>query len=319
MNILVLGGTRFVGRHIVENALAKGHKVTTFSRGKSGAVEGAESLIGDRDGNLQALQNRAWDAVIDVSGYVPRVVRQSAELLSNKVGHYAFISTVSVYRESQEPITEESPLIELEDPTVEEVTGETYGGLKVLCERVVQELYSGRHSIHRPTIVAGPFDPTDRFTYWPHRFRQSGKVLVPGKPQHVLQYIDARDFAAFVVHSIEQSLTGIYNAAIPPQTWGALVAACQKVNDLGEPAWADEDWLLEQGVQPWSDLPLWIPVASAGGLLRTRSDRAEAAGLRFRPLENTVRDVNDWDKSRGPTPLKAGLSLGREAELLARL
>ncbi|MER3484002.1 MAG: epimerase [Meiothermus sp.] len=319
MDILVLGGTRFVGRHIVENALAKGHKVTTFSRGKSGHLEGAEALTGDRDGGLQALENRAWDAVIDVSGYVPRVVRQSAKLLANKVGYYSFISTVSVYQEAQEPITEESPVIELEDPSVEEVTGETYGGLKVLCERVVEGIYPSRSSVHRPTIVAGPFDPTDRFTYWPHRFRQGGKVLVPGRPDYIFQYIDARDFAEFVVHSVEQSLTGAYNAAVPPQPWSALVTACQKVTGWGEAIWAEERWLLEQKVQPWSDLPLWIPSDTAGGLLRTRSDKAQAAGLKFRSLEITVRSVNEWDATRADEPLKTGLSLEREHELIAAL
>ncbi|MBF6594223.1 MAG: NAD-dependent epimerase/dehydratase family protein [Thermaceae bacterium] len=318
MDILVLGGTRFIGRHIVETALTKGHKVTTFSRGQSRHLEGAESLTGDRDGSLEALRNRTWDAVIDVSGYVPRVVRQSAELLADKVGHYSFISTISVYQEATAPITEESPVTELQDPTVEEVGGETYGGLKVLCERVVNEIYPARSSVHRPTIVAGPFDPTDRFTYWPRRFRQGGKVLVPGRPDYIFQYIDARDFALFVVHSVEQSLTGTYNAATLPHTWGALVAACQKVTGSGEPVWAEEDWLMAQEVRPrpWSDLPLWLPSDVGRSMFGVRSDKAQAAGLQFRPLEKTVRDVNDWDKTRGHEPLKTGLTAEQEQELI---
>jgi 2'-hydroxyisoflavone reductase len=311
MNLLILGGTQFVGRHVVEAAQGRGHTVTTFTRGNN-PLPNTESLIGDRrKGEYTALQGRTWDAVIDVNAYVPREVREAAAALQTR--HYTFISTVSVYQGSAEPgIHEDSPLVTLEDPSTEAITGETYGGLKVLCEQEAQRLYPNCLII-RPHIVVGPHDPTDRFTYWPRRFAQQDQVLVPGKPEFTVQYIDARDQANFIVESVEQSLTGTFNSAAPSTTWGELVAAC---GGEGKAVWADEAWLLEQKVSPWADLPLWIPMGSEGrGLLGTDSSRALKAGLKIRPLEQTVQELLAWDRTRAGD-LKAGLSAEREQDLL---
>lgn len=320
MNILVLGGTRFVGRHIVEAALAQGHHVTTFTRGKSELIPGAEALVGDRDTNLEPLEGRSWDAVIDTSGYVPRIVRQSAELLAGHTQFYAFISTISVYQRSRTPISEDSGLQTLSDPAVEQITGETYGGLKVLCEAVVREVYPGRSSILRPTLVVGPHDPTDRFTYWIRRFREGGKVLLPGKPELGFQVIDARDLARFTLHTVEQQIAGTFNVVAPPYTWGSLVEALQAATgQQTQPIWADEAWLLEQKVAPWADLPAWIPQSAEDvGLMQIQPRRALAAGLTLHPLSQTVTDTVAWDATRSE-PLKAGLKREREAELIAQL
>lgn len=311
MNLLILGGTQFVGRHVVEAALARGHAVSTFTRGNN-PLPGTESLIGDRQaGDYSALEGRTWDAVIDVNAYVPRVVRQAAPAIQTR--HYTFISTISVYQASPEPgLHEDSPLQALENPDTEAITGETYGGLKVLCEQAAQELYPACLVV-RPHIVVGPHDPTDRFTYWPRRFAQQDRVLVPGRPESAVQYIDARDQADFIVGAVEGSLTGVFNSAAPTTTWGDLVAAC---GGQDKAVWAEEGWLLEQSVTPWADLPLWIPTGSEGhGLLGVDSSRALAAGLKVRPLEQTVRELLAWDSARSAA-LKTGLSAEREQELL---
>lgn len=314
MDLLVLGGTRFVGRHIVAAALAAGHRVTTFTRGNH-PLPGTESLVGDRQsGDYAALRGRRWDAVIDVNAYVPRVVREAAAALD--CAHYTFVSSVSVYEdppaEGPGP-DEDAPLRALADPTVEEVTGESYGGLKVLCEREAARLHAACLVI-RPHLVVGPFDPTGRFPYWPRRFRDRSRVLVPGRPAHTLQYIDARDQAAFVVDAVARGLTGALNCAAPPVTWGELVDAC---GGLGKAVWVDEDWLAGERVAPWTDLPLWLPQRAEGrGLLATRPARALAAGLSIRPLQDTVRDVLADDTSQSAAA--AGLAPEAEDRLLER-
>jgi len=318
MNLLVLGGTRFVGRHIVQAARERGHTVTLFNRGKSdpNLFPDVETLIGDRNGDLSALQGRHWDAVIDTSGYVPRVVRASAELLAAAAEHYTFISTISVYADDIAPhADEDAPLRELDDPSVEEVTGETYGGLKVLCERAVREVFP-EACIVRPGLVVGPHDPTDRFTYWPHRVAQGGEVLAPGGPDVPVQFIDARDLAAWTVACTEARRGGVYNAVTPADslTFGELLTTCRQVS--GSDArftWVEEGFLREQGVTP-DDLPLWLPEHSA--FFRLSSERAVDAGLSFRPLEATVRDTLAWDRAREEA-FKGGLSREREGELLS--
>ncbi len=320
MNILLLGGTRFVGRHIAEAAFWQGHKVSTFTRGNN-PLPGFESLVGDRkNGDLKALEGRNWDAVVDVNGYIPREVQEAIKVLKGRVGCYAFISTVSVYKESSQPLDETSPLQELSDPTTEEVTGETYGGLKVLCEREVERAFSEKSLIVRPHLVVGPHDPTDRFTYWPRRFAGGGKVLVPGKPDYCLQFVDARDLGSFVVRALENGLSGTYNGASTPVSWGHLVEACmQATARSAEVVWADEQWLLDNQVTPWVDLPAWIPsFAPVRGLTQTQNARAQAAGFTMRPLLQTVQDILDWDMAR-TEPLKAGMSRERELELIKRL
>ncbi|WP_337867225.1 NAD-dependent epimerase/dehydratase family protein [Meiothermus sp.] len=320
MNILLLGGTRFVGRHIAEAALQRGHQVSTFTRGTN-PLPGTESLVGDRKkGDLGALEGRTWDAVVDVNGYLPREVREAVGVLQGQVGRYAFISTVSVYRESAAPLDENAPLQTLADPTVEEVTPETYGGLKVLCELEVERAFGERSLVVRPHLVVGPRDPTDRFTYWPRRFAGGGRVLVPGKPENTLQFVDARDLGQFVILGLEKGLSGAYNAASTPVTWGHLVKACQQATaNPAEAVWADEQWLLDNQVTPWADLPAWIPSFAPGrGLGQIQNARAQAAGFSMRPLEQTVQDTLAWDKTRSES-LRAGMSREREFELLQLL
>lgn len=321
MEILVLGGTRFVGRHIVEAALEQGHRVTTFTRGNN-PLPGTSSLIGDRKtGNLEALRGHTWDAVIDVNAYFPKEVEQALEVLGGNVKHYAFISTVSVYKETAHPIDENSPVIELADPHTTELSGENYGGLKVICERKVQEAFGQNAFIVRPHLVVGPHDPTDRFTYWPRKFATQDRVMVPSKPTQTLQFVDARDLAAFVVQGLEQGLGGVFNGASSPVSWGDLVEACQKAaSNASEAVWADEQWLLDQEVAPWSDLPAWIPSFWDGaGLDKTSNAKAQAAGFKMRPLQQTVEDVLQWDKARGLPELKAGLKAEREQNLIQQL
>lgn len=309
-----------MGRHIVEAALRHGHRVSTFTRGNN-PLPGTESLVGDRKkGDLRALEGRTWDAVVDVNGYLPREVREAMGALQGRVGQYAFISTVSVYRESAAPLDENAPLQTLADPTVEEVTPETYGGLKVLCEREVERAFGEKGFIVRPHLVVGPHDPTDRFTYWPRRFAGGEKVLVPGKPEHTLQFVDARDLGAFVVHGLETGLSGAYNGASTPVTWGSLVEACQQATqNPAEAVWANEQWLLDNKVTPWADLPAWIPSFAPGrGIGQTQNNKAQAAGFTMRPLRQTVQDILAWDKTR-TEPLKTGMSRERELELLQLL
>lgn len=322
--ILILGGTVFLGRHLVDVALARNHQVTLFNRGRHNPelYPQVEKLRGDRDGGLQALEGRRWDAVIDTSGYFPRVVRQSAHLLAAAVDHYTFISTISVYADIKEPGTnEEAPVAHLADQSVEEITGDTYGGLKALCEQVVEEQLPGRALIIRPGLIVGPHDPTDRFTYWPHRVAQGGEVLAPDGPGWPTQIIDARDLAEWTVRSVEKQMTGVYNATGPAYrlTIGGVLEESRNVSGSdAEMVWVDEPFLLESGVQPWSELPLWIPKQDGGEPFNEVSiDRAVTAGLIFRPIAETVRDTLTWDSSRPDgEPLRAGITREREAELL---
>lgn len=323
MNLLILGGTRFVGRHLAESALRRGHTVTLFNRGQSNAAlfPEAEHLKGDRDGNLSALDGRGWDAVIDTCGYVPRVVRASAEILARTTPFYAFISTISVYADPVLPDTDESaPLKTMADDTVEEITGETYGPLKVLCEQVVQSLYPDNALIIRPGLIIGPEDYTDRFTYWPVRVASGGDVLVPDALDSTIQVIDSRDLADFTITLVEARQTGIYNAVGPdyPLTWGKLLETCQqasggKANIVAAPP----EFLAEHDVHPWADLPLWLP-ADAQGISQISNARALQAGLTMRPLIDTVRDILAWHATRpAEYQLAAGMSLEKEKAVLA--
>ncbi len=331
MKLLIIGGSNFVGYHVSDAALQRGHKITLFNRGKSNpdVFPQAEHLTGDRDGDLAPLMGRQWDAVIDTCGYVPRIVRKSADMLKGAVGHYHFVSTVSVYPESEYGaayLDENSPLATIDDPTTEAITGESYGALKVLCENVVQELYPGKFSVSRPGLIVGPRDHTDRFTYWPKRVAQGGAVLAPGHPDGPFQVIDGRDLANFILTLVENSTSGIFNAVGPgePTTWGSMLATCQAVTGSNaELVWVGEEFLLENNVAPWMDMPLWLP-AALSGMSRTRYDRAAAAGLTHRPLADTVRDLLAWDATRPPAdPNKRNpnaptpLAPEREAELIA--
>lgn len=329
MRILILGGTVFLGRHLTDAALARGHEVTLFNRGQSnpGLYPQVEQLHGDRDGGLAPLAGRRWDAVIDTGGYLPRVVRASAELLADSVGTYAFISSKSVYADMSRPgVDETAPVAALpEGASDEEVTGETYGPLKALCEREVQAALPDRALIVRPGLIVGPHDPTDRFTYWPHRLARRGEVLAPEPRDKHVQFIDARDLAGWIVRMVERGATGAYNANRQPGelTMAALLDACMRVAGSGAETtltWVAESFLIEHEVGAWMDLPLWIPTAETAlaGFLEGSVARALEAGLSSRPLEETIRDTLAWDATRPPdAPRKAGLTAEREAELLA--
>ena len=325
MKILILGGTVFLGRHLVDAALARGHEVTLFNRGQHNPelYPQVEKLRGDRDGNLSALEGRRWDAAIDTSGYVPRIVRASAELLAPNVGHYTFVSSLSVYGDTRAPGMDEStPLATMEeDPDSEEVQ-KYYGPLKARCEQTVEEVLPGRALSIRAGLIVGPHDPTDRFTYWPRRVAQGGDVLAPGRPERYVQFIDARDLAEWNIRMVESGGAGIYNASgrHDTTTMGDLLETCKRV--AGSDArfvWVEEPFLEEREVGPWMELPLWIPEAreEMAGFLRASSDKAIADGLTFRPLAETARDTLAWDRTRpADTEHRAGMKPESESELL---
>lgn len=324
MKLLVIGGTRFLGRALVELALARGHAVTLFHRGRTspGLFPMAEALFGDRDGDLGALAGRTWDAVFDPSGYVPRVVAHSAGTLAGRVAFYAFVSSISAYASPLTPGADESaPLATLADPATEEITGESYGGLKAACEREVAKVFGERALVVRPGLIVGPHDPTDRFPYWPRRLSRGVEVLAPGVPAQPVQVIDVRDLAVWLLAMIERGAGGTYNATGPasPLTFGAVLERVALT--LGVPAhvtWVAEDFLLARGVQPWTELPLWVPREDAGQD-EVSAQRAIAAGLEFRPLADTVRDTLAWDLARPDSARESSPALkpAREAKLLA--
>jgi len=322
MRLLVLGGTVFLGRHLVAEALERGYQVTLFHRGQHNPelFPAAERIRGDRTLDLSALRGREFDAVVDTCGYVPRHVAAAAQLLADSVGHYTFISTCSVYAAPQPGADEDAPVGVLTDPTQEQVTGETYGPLKFLCEQAAFQAMPGRVLVLRPGLIVGPHDPSDRFTYWVHRIAQGDEVLAPGRPERPVQLIDARDLAAWILDLIEGRVTGSFNATGPnyPLTMQAVLHTCRSVSGSDAAfTWVPEAFLLAHGVVPWSELPLWIPEGGPA-LLELSIGKALAAGLRCRPLGATVGDTLAWDRTLPPdAPRHAGLAGEREAELLA--
>jgi 2'-hydroxyisoflavone reductase len=327
LNLLILGGTGFLGPHTVRAALARGHDITLFNRGKTNddLFPQLETLYGDRNGNLEALKCRDWDAVIDTSAYYPRVVRDSAGLLKGHIGQYVLISTVSVYGVFPTPgMDETAPVGTIEDETVEEVNGLTYGPLKALCEQAAEETLPGIVTNIRPGLIVGPGDPTDRFTYWPVRVSKGGEVLAPGDGSTQVQQIDVRDLADFIIHTIERNITGVYNADSPmgQRTMKDLLTTCRKVSASDATfVWADAEFLAEQGIRPWQDMPCWIPQEgdyTAFG--RVSSAKAIANGLKCRPLADTVRATLDWWQTlpeERRARLRAGLTPEREEAALA--
>ncbi|TMM24125.1 MAG: epimerase [Actinobacteria bacterium] len=320
MKLLVLGGTKFLGRAAVEAALARGDEVTLFNRGETNPelFPEAEKLRGDRDGGLSALEGREWDAVIDPSGYVPRVVRASAELLRGSVGHYVFVSSASVYAEPYVPGFDESaPTVELENPESEDVIGD-YGALKAACEQVVGEVFPDASTNVRAGLIVGPHDQSGRFTYWPLRISLGGPVLAPAPPEQLVQFVDVRDLGAWLVDAAARRVAGTFNATGEPIRLDTVLAACGDA----ELVWVDEQFLLDQGIGPWMELPLWVP-REAAAFLQMSVAAAVAAGLRFRPVEETARDTLAWAREVGAglvaetTYGNAGLDPAREAELLA--
>lgn len=327
MRILIIGGTRFLGRHLVDAALGRGHDVTLFNRGKTNPdlFPQLETILGDRETDVNKLDGHIWDAVIDVAGYVPRIVRLSAEALKENVSRYVFISSISVYDDAifnKIGIDESDPVAKMENETVEEITGETYGPLKALCEKAVQDIYEERALIIRPGLIVGPHDPTDRFTYWPVRVARGGEVLAPEKPDAPAQIIDVRDLSDFVIRLIENNASGIYNATGPdyPLTMGEILEVSKQVSGSDARfSWAPAEFLKQHNVAEWSDMPVWIPDTEENqGFSRMDVSKAIDAGLKFRPLEETVRDTLKWAQSRpADHQWRAGLTAEREAQVLA--
>ncbi len=319
MRLLILGGTVFVGRHIVEAARARGHEVTLFHRGLSnpGAFPGVEHLRGDRHTDLSALAGRTWDAVVDTCGYLPRVVRASARMLAGQVHQYTFVSSGAVYAlPASEPgfLTEESPTLHLDSPASEDVARD-YGALKALCERAVQEELPGRALTIRSGLIVGPFDPTGRFSYWVRRVAAGGEILAPGPPDRLVQFVDARDLAAWSVEMIEGGHTGVYNAAALPLPLSAVLQGCQaESGGRADFVWVSEEFVLRYGLVPFSELPLWLPRRESG-LLRMDTTRAVATGFRTRPLAETIRETRAWLREDPAAPV-AGLDAEKEKQLL---
>src|SRR5882724_11231470 len=333
MRILILGGTGFTGPFQVKYALSRGHKVTVFNRGKTHPGElpkEAEQLIGDRNGQLDALKGRTWDVVIDVPTTLPVRVRDAAAVLKGNVDRYIFISTISVYSDNSKPgMDETGPLAKYSgaDPMKETLATlnasnyALYGPLKVQSEQEAEKWFPGKALIVRPGLIVGPGDETDRFTYWPVRVDRGGEVLAPGNPTDPVQFIDARDLAEWTIRMVEQGTTGVFNATGPKEkmTIGGMLDGIRKATrSNGQFTWADADFLAQQKVEPWSDMPVWTGKDS--GLARASISRALAKGLTFRPLADTARDALAWFKSLPQdrqSKLRAGLTPEREAEVLA--
>jgi len=332
LRILILGGTGFTGPYQVRYALSRGHKVTTFNRGKTHAGElpnEVEQLVGDRNGQLDALKNRRWDVVIDNPTTLPAWVRDAAQILQGQVDRYVFISTISVYGDVKTGPGENAPTEKYEgaDPYKETLEAmkaggfKTYGPLKALSEREAEKWFPGKTLIIRPGLIVGPRDESDRFTYWPVRIDRSGEVLAPGSPGDPVQFIDARDLAEWTIRMAENRETGVYNATGPakPLGIGGMLGEIKgALKSNANFTWVSEDFLTQQKVQPWSDMPVWTGKDS--GLALAKIDRALSKGLTFRRLDETARDTLAWFKSlpqERQSHLKAGLSAERETEVLA--
>jgi 2'-hydroxyisoflavone reductase len=319
MQLLVLGGTKFLGRAIVEAALERRHDVTLFNRGQTNPelFPGVEKLRGDRESDLSALDGRRWDAVVDVATFLPRVVRLSVDALRESVDRYVYISSISVYADMSDAPREGNAVAQLEDPASESI--EDYGALKAACEQVVEAAFGERALIVRPGLIVGPHDPTDRFTYWPRRVAEGGRVLAPAPPEAPVQVIDVRDLGAWIVTAIESSLDGVYNATGEPMRFDELLDACTRVSGADvDIAWIPSERLVEAGVGEWMELPLWIAAPQFAAMQQADVSRATTAGLTFRPIEDTIRDTLQWD-ARRETPRAEGVGLApeRERELLA--
>jgi 2'-hydroxyisoflavone reductase len=332
MRILILGGTGFTGPYQVRYALGRGHKVTTFNRGKSHPGElpnEVEQLIGDRNGKLDSLKGRQWDVVIDNPTTLPVWVRDAAQILKGNVDRYVFTSTISVYEDSKKGPDENAPLQKYNGPDPYKETLEamkaggfkTYGPLKALSEKEAEKWFPGKTLIIRPGLIVGPRDESDRFTYWPVRIDRGGEVLAPGQPNDSVQFIDGRDLAEWTIWMAENRETGIYNTTGPAKAIGIgamLDGIKEALKSNASFVWASEQFLTDQKVQAWSDMPVWA--GAEDGVTRTNISRALAKGLTFRPLADTARDTLSWFKSlpqERQSKMHAGLTSERETEVLA--
>lgn len=329
LKILMLGGTGFLGPHTVQYALDRGHEVTLFNRGKTNSdlFPDLERIVGNRDPDIDAglsgLKDREWDAVIDTSGFVPRIVGASSGLLGDNVGQYLFVSTICQYNdwmEGEQMRTEDWPRGTLEDPTTEDVRTH-YCYLKAYCELAAEQSMPGRVTQIRPGLIVGPRDNTDRFTYYPMRADRGGEMLAPGAPSNLTQYIDVRDLAAFMVHCLEQKLTDSYNLVRQPMPMGDFLESCVRVADNGtELTWVPTDFLATHELEPWQELQMWAdndrPVT---GSLTWSSAKALRAGLKIRPIDETVRDTVEWYKSlpaERQAAMRSGIDAAKEAAVL---
>lgn len=341
MKLLILGGTRFVGRHLVTAALARNHEITLFNRGKhpSAALTSVETIYGDRNSDLAKLQGRRWDAVVDTCGYLPRTVRASVEILSHSVDRYVFISSLSVYADvSVFGIDETAPIATLTSEQLEKANeidssgqasavtyGEMYGGLKALCEQAAEEVLPNRVLIIRPGLIIGSYDYTDRFTYWVVRVARGGEVLAPGRPDRYVQFIDVRDLAEWTVRMIERKETGVYNANSLPNnlTMERVLEECKMVSDSDASfTWVSDNFLMQEKVAPWSEMPLWMPEEGAPhlkGFMFINCNKAVGSGLSFRHLNDTIKDTLTWrETNRLNEELKAGIDPDKEQRLLRK-
>ena len=316
MRLLLLGGPKFLGRAVIDAALARGHQITLFNRGTTGAelYPELDRLIGDRDGGLDALRGREWDAVVDTSGYVPRVVAASAELLADRVDHYIFVSSISAYASFAEVVDESAPRAELEEPGSEDV-GKHYGALKALCETAVARAFPGRATAVRAGLIVGPHDPTGRFTYWPHRIARGGDVIVPGPASRPVQFVDVRDLAAWMVAAAEKRLLGPFNATGTTTMGAVLDAAARETGSAFRPVWVDDAFLADNGVGEWMELPLWIDPRrpASARFFEVDASRAAEAGLTARSLDDTVAATLEHAQAVDGV----GLAPERERELVA--
>jgi len=320
LRVLILGGTGFIGPYEVRYAVARGHAVTVFNRGRHQAdlPASVEHLVGDRNGDLQSLEGRDWDVVVDNPTTLPKWVRDSASLLAGHAGQYVFISSISVYADTSEPgMDEDTPVLPYQgsDPYAEtHVTAQLYGPLKALSEKEAEKWFPGKTTVIRPGLIVGPGDPSDRFTYWPVRIDRGGEVMAPGEPTGPAQIIDARDLSEWTVRVCEQADMGVYNATGPraPLSFAEMLYGCRAVtsgsNDIRF-TWVDSDFLAAQQVSAWSEMPVWVPdTPENAGFARVSIERAVAKGLTFRPLAVTARDALDWFKT---------LPVERQAKLLS--
>lgn len=337
MDILVLGGTRFLGRFIVEYALEKGHQVTLFNRGNNSEVfPELEQLKGDRFRDLEILKGRKWDAVIDTSGLVPKTLRNSGKIL-NHVKHYTFISSCSVYQNHFDPGTKETDYVltlspekleEIEAKADPQLYGEYYGHLKAMSEIAIEEELPGKVLVLRPGLIVGPYDYTDRFSYWVNRVAQGGEVLAPGRPERSIQFIDVRDLAKWTIDLMEKNVTGTYNAIGPDYelSMQTFLEECRKATSTDATfTWVPEKFLLDNKVGPWMEMPLWVPEEFPlvegerpwKGFMAFSNEKGLSQGMTFRPVAETIEAILDWEGSRTDTEERnAGMQPDRERELL---
>jgi len=329
LRVLIFGGTGFIGPHFVEVLRARGHKLTLFNRGKRNPqlFPDVETLLGDRNGQVDALKGRDWDVVIDDSGYLPKHVKLTTDILKGHAAHYIFVSSISAYADLTPPgIDEDYKLATLADPTIEQVTDTTYGALKAACEKTVEQAFGNNSAVVRPTYIVGPGDTSDRFTYWPVRTARGGEMLAPGSPTDPIQFIDVRDLADFMRLCVENRIGGSYNACNPPGavTIGDLLETAKRVSGATTKiVWAPADFLGKNKALEGNEVPIWAPTeGELAGATLVSSARAVAKGLRFRPVETTVRDTLAWHAKRPPEQrqkLRAGFTPERETELIKLL